>query len=290
MAMYCSFHWAIIYLVLYLEPFLQVESIVYIVILAQPIVWRKISYWLRLVIVLWLKPMMPRRNRGPPVNVHTWLCYLAHAGITVSSHNPLWDYIDMLFLHKLFLPREIYYWCQFGNGVMIKDLWCRSETESPLWMYTQGYAAWRMLVSRSLVMIHYGTTLIYYLPWISSLKQFLCCLSKWSSNICHLYRIKRAYHFHVWSLFLDLSSDYTSKFPLHPLCKGEALKLFSIGRQLISSQMEICFTCCWDAGVCSFALLFNPCIPEPTPFISHEETDEQLDQMDFYPNEWSLVN
>jgi hypothetical protein len=52
MAMYCSFHWAIIYLVLYLEPFLQVESIVYIVILAQPIVWRKISYWLRLVIVL----------------------------------------------------------------------------------------------------------------------------------------------------------------------------------------------------------------------------------------------
>jgi hypothetical protein len=28
---------------------------------------------------------------------------------------------------------------------------------------SQGYAAWHMLVSRSLVMIHYGTTLICYL-------------------------------------------------------------------------------------------------------------------------------
>jgi hypothetical protein len=34
----------------------------------------------------------------------------------------------------------------------------------------------------------------------------------------------------------DLGSDYSYKFPLHPLCKGEALKLFSIGKQLISSQ------------------------------------------------------
>jgi hypothetical protein len=35
-------------------------------------------------------------------------------------------------MHKLFLPREIHYWCQFGDGVMINDLWCRSETESAL--------------------------------------------------------------------------------------------------------------------------------------------------------------
>jgi hypothetical protein len=34
----------------------------------------------------------------------------------------------------------------------------------------------------------------------------------------------------------DLGSDYLCKFPLHPLCKGEALKLFSVERQLISSQ------------------------------------------------------
>jgi hypothetical protein len=30
--------------------------------------------------------------------------------------------------------------------------------------------------------------------------------------------------------------DYSYKFPLHPSCKGESLKLFSVERQLISSQ------------------------------------------------------
>jgi hypothetical protein len=52
----------------------------------------------------------------------------------------------------------------FGNGVTINDLWCRSETESLLWMRTQDCATRRMLVSRSLVMIHYGITLMCYLP------------------------------------------------------------------------------------------------------------------------------
>jgi hypothetical protein len=80
---------------------------------------REISYWLRLVMVLWLKPMVSWQNLGPPVNVHTWLRYLARAGITVSSHNPLWDYIDMLYLHKLFLPFEIHYWCR---SVMVSRL------------------------------------------------------------------------------------------------------------------------------------------------------------------------
>jgi hypothetical protein len=34
----------------------------------------------------------------------------------------------------------------------------------------------------------------------------------------------------------DLGSDSSYKFPLHPLCKGGALELFSVKRQLISSQ------------------------------------------------------
>jgi hypothetical protein len=34
----------------------------------------------------------------------------------------------------------------------------------------------------------------------------------------------------------DLGSDYSYSFPLRPLCKGEALELFSVKRQLISSQ------------------------------------------------------
>jgi hypothetical protein len=66
------------------------------------------------------------------VNVHTWLCCSAHAGITVVVviH---YETISMCFLAQcLVLPREIHYWCQFCNGVMVKDLWCRRETESPL--------------------------------------------------------------------------------------------------------------------------------------------------------------
>jgi hypothetical protein len=128
--------------------------------LLNPLAWREISYWLCLVLALWLKLMIPRRNRGPSVCAHTRLCCSAHASITLGSHNPLWDYINMLCLHELFLPREIHYWCQFCNGVMVKDLWYRSETESLLCMRTQDFAAWRMLVSRSLVMIHCGTTLM----------------------------------------------------------------------------------------------------------------------------------
>ena len=132
--------------------------------LLNPVVSCKISYWLRLVTVLWLKPMVSWQNRGPPVNVHIWLCCSARAGIVVSSCNPLWDYINMLSLHKLLLPREIHYWCQFCNGVMVNDLWCCSKTESLLWMRTHDCATRRMLVSRSLVMIHYRITLMRYLP------------------------------------------------------------------------------------------------------------------------------
>jgi hypothetical protein len=57
----------------------------------------------------------------------------------------------------------------------------------------------------------------------------------------------------------------------------------------LAVKMKICLPCRWDAGVCSFALLFNPCIPEPSLFILHEEMDEQSDQMDFYPKAWPFA-
>ena len=40
----------------------------------------------------------------------------------------------------------------------------------------------------------------------------------------------------MWSLFFDLGGDYSYKFLLRHLCKGAALELFSVGKQLISSQ------------------------------------------------------
>jgi hypothetical protein len=186
--------------------------------------------------VLWLKPMVSWWNPGPPMNVHTWLCCSACAGIRVSSCNPLWDYINMLSLHKLFLPREIHYWCQFNKGVSINDLWYYRETESPLWMYTQGYAAWRMLVSRSLVMIRYGITLMCYLPWTfpwnnfyvvcQVIKQHLSSLLDQTGIplLCVVYFL----------LILVVTTCTSSLYIL--CCKGEALKLFSVERQLISSQ------------------------------------------------------
>jgi hypothetical protein len=133
-----------------------------------------------------------------------------------------------------------------------------------------------------------------YTDMWSSVNYFLETISmlfvKWSSNIYHLYWIKRAYPFHVWSLFLDFDGDFKHTSSLCILCcKGEALELFSVERQLINSQNGD-LHCCWDAGVCSFALLFNPCIPEPSLFILHEETNEQHDQMNFYSNVWSTVN
>jgi hypothetical protein len=130
---------------------------------------REIPYWLRLVMVLWLKPMVPWRNRGPPANVHTWLCCSAQAGITVCSHNPLWDYIDMLSLHKLFLPREIHYWCQFGDGGMIKDLWYRRKLRAPCECTRKvmllGAYWYRGLWSWSIVELHWCVIFRGLLPW-----------------------------------------------------------------------------------------------------------------------------
>jgi hypothetical protein len=107
------------------------------------------------------------------VDAYTWLCYLVPAGITVNSHNPLLDYIDMLSLRKLFLPHEIHYWCQFCNGVMVKNVWYRDETESLL--YT-GFCC----LAHAGIEVSSHDPLWNYTDVLSSidlsLKQFLCCL------------------------------------------------------------------------------------------------------------------
>jgi hypothetical protein len=59
--------------------------------------------------------------------------------------------------------------CAFNNGVTISILWCHDETKSLLWVHTQGCAARHTLVSRLLVMIHYGTPPMCYFHVSSSL-------------------------------------------------------------------------------------------------------------------------
>jgi hypothetical protein len=159
---------------------------------------------------------------------------------------------------------------------MINDLWCRCETESLLWMRTQDCATRRMLVSRSLVMIHCGTTLMVIFRG-RSLETISMLFVKWSSNIYHLRWIKRAYRF-LCVVSFPSTLVVTSHKPWSFLV---------LRNNWLALKLEIDFPCCWDAGVCSFALLFNPCISEPIPFISHAKTGEQHDQMDFYPSAWS---
>jgi hypothetical protein len=212
--------------------------------------------------LLWLKPVVPWWNRGPSVCAHTWSCCSARAGITVSSCNPLWDYVNALCWHNLFLLREIHYWCQFCNGVMVSDLWCHSETESLLWMRTQGCATRRMLVSRSLGMIHCGTTLMCYLLWISSLKQFLCCLS--SDQATFIISVGSKGHTPLMCGLLSLyfGGDYTHTSSLYVLCVKVKPWSFLVSRDnWLALKIEICFPCHWNAGVCSFALLLINVFP-----------------------------
>jgi hypothetical protein len=144
--------------------------------------------------VLWLKLMVPWRNRGPSVGAHTWLCYSARASIIVSSCNPLWDYVNALSWHNMFFATWDCYWCQFGNGVMVNDLWCRSKTESLLWMRTQDCYS-----SDAGIKVSGHDPLWNYTDVLSSVNYFLETISmlfvKWSSNIYHLRWIKRAYPF-----------------------------------------------------------------------------------------------
>ena len=204
---------------------------------------------------------MPRQNRGPLVGIHTRLCCSMHACITVSSHNPLWDYINMLSLRKSFLSREIHYWCQFCNGVMVKDLWYHGETESLLWMYTQDSAAWRMLVSKSLVMIHCETTLMCDLLWTPSLKQFLVVCKEIKQHLSFPLD-QKAIPLSCVVLFLLILVVTTHISPLCILCvKVKPWIFLVLNNNWLAPKMETGFPCCWNAGVCSFAFLINPCIP-----------------------------
>jgi hypothetical protein len=112
------------------------------------------------------------------VNVHARLCYSLNAGIKVSSHDPLWNYTNILSSVDLFF-----------------------ETISVLFVEVTKQHLTSLLDQKGIPL--------------------LCVVS--------------------FSLILVVTTHTSSIFILS--CKGEALKLFSIGRQLISSHMEIGFFC-----------------------------------------------
>jgi hypothetical protein len=240
--------------------------------------------------VLWLKPMVSWRNRGPSVCAHTWLCCSARAGITVSSCNPLWDYVNALSWHNLFLLREIVIG---ASSVVVSRLMTygaaaklRASCECAHRTVLLVGCGYRGLWSWSTVELHWCVIFRKHFPWNNFyvvcrvIKQHLSSLldQKGIPLSCVV-----SFPWLWWWL-------HTYTFPLHPLCSGEALSFLVLRDNWLALKMEICFPRCWSAGVCSFSLLFNPCIPEPSPFISHEETDEQPKQMDFCPSAWSTVS
>jgi hypothetical protein len=152
-------------------------------------------------------------------------------------------------------------------------------------MCTQDSAAWRMPVPKSLVMIHCGTTLMCDLPWTPSLKQFLCCLS--SDQATSVISVGSKGHTTLMCglISFDLGSVYSYPFPLRPLCKGEALELFSVKRQLISSQNGDWISPAVEMQEFVHSLSYLTHIfPKQASSSRMEETDKQPDQMDFYPS------
>jgi hypothetical protein len=83
----------------------------------------------------------------------------------------------------------------------------------------------------------------------------------------------------------DFGNDYSYKLPLHPLCKGEALELFSVEKKLISSQNGDMFPLATEMQKFVHSLSYLTHIfPNQVCSSCVEETDEQSDQMDFYPS------
>jgi hypothetical protein len=147
--------------------------------------------------------MVPRRNWEPSVNAHIGFCCLEHVGIEVSSHDPLWNYTEVLF--SVDLP----------------------------------------------------------------LKQSLCCLS--SDQATSIISVgSKGHTTFMCGLFLLILVVTTHTSSHYVLCvKVEPWSFLVLEDNWLALKMEIGFLCYWDAGVCSFALLFNPCILEPSQFISH---------------------
>jgi hypothetical protein len=131
----------------------------------------------------------------------------------------------------------------FGNGVMVSDLWCRSETESLLWMRTQDCDTRRMLVSRSLVMIHCGTTLMCYLPRTFPWNNFYVVCQMIKQHLSSLSDQKGIPLLCVVSfLFILVVTTYTS--PLYVLCvKVKPWSVLVLRDNWLVLKIKICFLC-----------------------------------------------
>jgi hypothetical protein len=105
----------------------------------------------------------------------------------------------------------ISYWLRLVRVLWLNNWWCRDETESLLWARTHGWAARHMLVSRLIVVIHYGTIPMCY---------FLCTFSQ--SDRCILSQHVAIFYQSIFSilsdniLWIDIYHQSGSYILLHP--------------------------------------------------------------------------
>jgi hypothetical protein len=105
---------------------------------------------------------------------------------------------------------------------------CAHRTVLLVGCWYQGLWSW------SIMELHWCVIFRGHLPWNNF--YVVCRVTK--QHLSSLLDQTGITTFMCGLMSFDLGSDYSYKFPLHPLCKGEALELFSVERQLISSQNE----------------------------------------------------
>jgi hypothetical protein len=152
-------------------------------------------------------------------------------------------------------------------GVVAK---LRAPCESTRKVMLLGACGYRGLWSWSIVELHWCVISVNI-----SLETISMLFVKWSSNIYYLCWIKRPYPFHVWSLFLDFDGDFKHTSSLYVLfVKVKPWSFLVLENSWLALKMEIDFPSCWD---------FIHVFPNQVCSFRMEETDEQPDQMDFYP-------
>jgi hypothetical protein len=121
-----------------------------------------------------------------------------------------------------------------------------------------------------------------------SLKHFLCCREEIKQHLSSPLD-QKGIPLTCVVLFLLILVVTTHASSLYILCVKVEPWSFLVSRDKWSAlKMEICFSVV-EIQEFVHSLSYFPCISEPSPFISPEETDEPPDQMDFYPNVWPLA-
>jgi hypothetical protein len=189
------------------------------------------------------------------VCVHTWSCCSARAAITVSSYNPLWDYINVLSWHNLFLLREIVIG---ASSVVVSRLRTygaaaelRASCECAHRILLLGACRYQGLWSWSIVELHWCVISRRPLPWnnfyvvCEVIKQHLSSLLDQNGHtpfMCGLFS-------------LDFDSDCTHTHSLYILCVKVKPWSFLVSRDnWLALRMEIGFPLllrCRSLFICS---------------------------------------